>query len=275
MSSAAASAVSWFGLIPVPHLVTADPGLAATLESVHGSLAWLLLSLAVIHIGAALKHSLLDKFGAIARITSAGPMLAFVAVIVGGVTMLVPGDQGPTSYARRAAETSPLSEPPVWAIDYESSFIRFTVTEKGNSVGGELTDWTAEIRFDEANLEASLIDAILATAVAERDAALPESEGMDSDNPPTARFHASSFRRGPDGGFAAAGVLTVEGRQSPALLAFTVERGNDRTILDGTALLDGRALPANSAESADTGPAGRDVPVVVHIETLDQRASPN
>jgi cytochrome b561 len=61
MSSAKGFNTTFFGLFDLPNLIERDKALAATLKSVHGTLANLLMVLVVAHIGAALKHQLIDK----------------------------------------------------------------------------------------------------------------------------------------------------------------------------------------------------------------------
>ena len=58
MSSASAYSVSWFNLVPLPDLVSADPDLKETLEAIHKTLAKLMFVIAAVHITAALRHSL-------------------------------------------------------------------------------------------------------------------------------------------------------------------------------------------------------------------------
>ena len=51
----------WFGLFRIPPLIAANPGLKQTLQDLHGVLAWTLLALIILHVGAALKHHFLDR----------------------------------------------------------------------------------------------------------------------------------------------------------------------------------------------------------------------
>ncbi len=51
----------WFGLFRVPPLIAANPGLKATLQDLHGVMAWTLLVLIFVHVGAALKHHFIDR----------------------------------------------------------------------------------------------------------------------------------------------------------------------------------------------------------------------
>lgn len=66
-SSAAGFPVVLFGLWPLPDFVAPDRDLAETLKSLHGTLAWTLLALIVLHVAAAFKHQLIDRDGLLQR----------------------------------------------------------------------------------------------------------------------------------------------------------------------------------------------------------------
>jgi cytochrome b561 len=72
-SSASGVSVTWLGLVPLPDLVPRDKALAAVLKGVHRALNYTLLALVIVHVGAALKHHVVDRDGVLAR------MLPFVA----------------------------------------------------------------------------------------------------------------------------------------------------------------------------------------------------
>lgn len=61
MSSAKGYTTTFFGLFDLPNLLEKDKPMAHTLKEVHETLANGLMLLVVVHIGAALKHQLLDK----------------------------------------------------------------------------------------------------------------------------------------------------------------------------------------------------------------------
>ncbi len=56
MSSARQFPVSWFSLVQLPDFVAPNRPLYDVLHSVHMWLSWTLIAIAVLHIGAALKH---------------------------------------------------------------------------------------------------------------------------------------------------------------------------------------------------------------------------
>ena len=66
-SSASGFPVVVYGVLPLPDFVPADKALADAIKPWHGRLAWLLAALVVMHIGAALKHHLVDRDRLLAR----------------------------------------------------------------------------------------------------------------------------------------------------------------------------------------------------------------
>ena len=70
-SSAAGFPIVWFGVLPLPDFVPVDKPLAHQLKELHEMLAWGLALLVLAHIGAALKHHLIDKDGLLLRMVPA------------------------------------------------------------------------------------------------------------------------------------------------------------------------------------------------------------
>lgn len=66
-SSAAGFPIVWFGVLPLPDFVPADRALAEIIKPWHETFAWMLAALVVLHVGAALKHHLVDRDGTLAR----------------------------------------------------------------------------------------------------------------------------------------------------------------------------------------------------------------
>lgn len=60
-SSASGFPVVYLGVLQLPDLVAKDKALAEVLKEVHGTLNWLMLTLVIVHVGAALKHHLIDR----------------------------------------------------------------------------------------------------------------------------------------------------------------------------------------------------------------------
>lgn len=67
MSSALGFQVVWFGVLPLPDLVGKDKALGELLKAVHLTLNVSLLTLVVVHLGAALQHQFLLRDGLLQR----------------------------------------------------------------------------------------------------------------------------------------------------------------------------------------------------------------
>ena len=66
-SSAAGFPIVLFGVLPLPDFMSVDKEFAKQIKELHGAAAFALLSLAILHIGAALKHQFIDKDGLVNR----------------------------------------------------------------------------------------------------------------------------------------------------------------------------------------------------------------
>ena len=67
MSSAKGVQTVWFGVLPLPDLVSKNKELGELLKEVHESLNILMLGLVLAHAGAALKHHFIQRDGILAR----------------------------------------------------------------------------------------------------------------------------------------------------------------------------------------------------------------
>ena len=67
LSSAAGIPVVWWGVLPLPSLLPADHALARELAQLHKWLNFTMAALVVAHVGAALKHHLVDRDGVLLR----------------------------------------------------------------------------------------------------------------------------------------------------------------------------------------------------------------
>ncbi len=67
MSSAKGVQTVWFGVLPLPNLVSKSKELGELLKEVHESLNFLMLGLVFAHVGAALKHHFIERDDILAR----------------------------------------------------------------------------------------------------------------------------------------------------------------------------------------------------------------
>ena len=67
MSSATGFQTVWFGVLPLPDLVSKSKPLGQSLKALHESLNFLMLTLVVVHVAAALKHHFMERDDVLAR----------------------------------------------------------------------------------------------------------------------------------------------------------------------------------------------------------------
>ena len=72
MSSAKGVPTVWFGVVPLPDLVSRDKALGDLLATTHQALNFTLLGLIVAHAGAALKHHFVDRDDVLTRMLPGG-----------------------------------------------------------------------------------------------------------------------------------------------------------------------------------------------------------
>lgn len=72
INSAADFPLKWFGLFRVPDITAPDEHLQKIAESVHWALLWILITIVVIHAGAALRHHFLRRDDVLRRMLPGG-----------------------------------------------------------------------------------------------------------------------------------------------------------------------------------------------------------
>ena len=284
MSSASAYSVSWFSLFQLPDFVAPDPDLKKTFKDIHETLAQLLALIALVHIGAALKHAFFDKDGVLGRIVSATSVALFAAIIALGFAVLgqsgkqgsgsSPGNVATTAAATRddaASAAGTASDLPVWQIDYDKSYIRFTGSQAGADFDGEWLSWSADLQFSSDAPASGRFDVTVNTAAVnsndqERDDVLSDPEWFDTRAYPAAYYRASSFEQNDDGSFNALGELIIKDVAAPVMLRFTIDAQDDQRILTGHAEFKRLDLGVGVGEWEDTSWVDDEVRVDVRVE---------
>jgi len=294
MSSASAYSVSWFGLFTWPDLVEPSKPLLDVLRSTHGILAKLLFVVALIHIGAALKHHLVDRDDVLKRMSSTLSYALSLGIVVigtwsltdvgrsaagiddaGGIVLAADtaatGDASNQSSGSAASGgetvTTPAANP--WAVDYEASYIEFTAEQAGAPFTGRWTRWTADMRFSDDALDTSVFDVRIrvdgvSTDDEERDSTLQDPEFFDAESWPVVRFRTGPIRKDGDA-YVSDSSLSVKGRETPVTFRFEIAEDGRRRELTGSARLDRLALDVGTGEWSDTSWIGQYVDVEVLV----------
>lgn len=243
----------FFGVLPVPHLPffagVADRAATEDLfAEVHEVLAFALLGLFVLHVGAALKHRFVDNDGVLQSMTVAkgsewiGLAAIFAALGLGmilyAVTLSSNAAEPGAGEAGVGAPTGAAGDAPLWTVDDGASRLGFSGAEKGRAFTGAFSDFSADIRFDPDNLDGSSISVVVAprsaaTGDATRDSTIPGNEWFDVDDYPIATFVSDDIRAAGEGAYEAHGVLTIKEFAREIVLDFTVEIDGDAARAQG------------------------------------------
>ena len=249
----------WFGIIPIPHLPFFDgvadrKGVEDILKERHEMLAFMILGLLVLHVGAAMKHLFINEDGVVASMIPPRKrhwmgVGAIFAVLLAGAAFYVVAPQAQGDPAKRVVpshshdhdddhgEGQNVGDAAAWIIDDAASRLSFTGTEKGKRFEGEFSQFSADIIFDPDDLSEARINVTISTASAAtgselRDATMPGSEWFGVKEYPTATFTSRSVRAVADG-YEADGMLHIKEFERPITLDFTLEIDGDKAVAVG------------------------------------------
>ena len=150
-----------------------------------------------------------------------------------------------------AISAAPAAAPSVqvarWVVDPKASSIGFAGTHAGNAFKGSFSTWTADIRFDPANLAASkalvTIDVGSArTGDGTQESSLREGEWFNPAKFPKAVFETKAIKSLGGDRYEAQATLTVKGKAVPVTLPFTLKMTGATAEMSGTATLDRKTL---------------------------------
>jgi polyisoprenoid-binding protein YceI len=139
-----------------------------------------------------------------------------------------------------ALTVAAAADEPRWTIDAKMSRITFTGRQMGAPSKGEFKKFSADIRFDPANLAASAVDVTIDTASADTgnrdlDTELKRPNWFEVERFPQARFATTSLRGKGGNAYEAAARLTIRDVTQEVLLPFTLDITPDNA--DPTQLL--------------------------------------
>ena len=270
----------WFGLFEISHLpffegVTDHEAAEDAFAGVHEFLAFSMLFLLVLHIGAALKHGFINRDGVLRSMAPGLSALIGAAVIL-GVLLLAAANyanrpaanefvkeqsEQENSHAEfaRSQEAPPDSdstvvdiEPPadidsaapLWNVNTQTSFLKFIGKEGEKSFEGNFSQFDVIINFDRDNLDASSILVVVmaasgATGEEMRDVTMTGREWFAVKDFPLAEFRSTSIRYLSDDNYEADGTLTIKDFSKDITLAFTLQFGGEdqARALGGTDLI--------------------------------------
>ncbi len=295
----------YFGLFAVPHL----PGLvdlpdetkravSGAFKNAHWTLAMGTVLMLLVHVGAALKHHLVDRDAVLARmvpgvsprngralsapganygfgrIAAAAALVglagaATAALYIGEERKAAASAEAPAAVA--ASDPEAAADPTLWRPIAEESAIAFSGENSGAAFEGAFKAWSAEIRFDpdaldQASARVTVDVASARTGDAQIDATLPEKDWFDAGAHPQAVFEADRFTRAEgENAYRAEGRLTLRGETKPVALPFTVRIDGDRAEMSGATTLNRLDWGVGAAADASGSWVSLEIPLSITV----------
>jgi polyisoprenoid-binding protein YceI len=166
-----------------------------------------------------------------------------------------------------AARAAPA---PAWSVDQAASAVRFSSSFSGAAFTGTFSRWSADIRFDPANLAGSSVTATVdvasaATGDADRDQTLPTDKFFAAARFPRAIFTAHTFRALGGGRYEAVGALTLRGVAKPLTLPFTLVLNGPAARMNAQVSLNRLAFGIGQDEWRNTDALPANVTVTIAL----------
>lgn len=192
-------------------------------------------------------------------------LVPVAATIALGLTAVALGPNAGGDVAH-AAPVQQARQAAAWTVAPARSSLQFRATATGTAFTGRITDWTAAIRFDPANLAGSSVNvdvniASIRTGDAQRDQFLPTPDWMDAGRHPRARFTSNQIRSLGGNRYEAVGNLTIRGVSRPLTLPFTVTINGANAVAQGSIGLNRNAFGVGQGQWASEETVGRVVTV--------------
>lgn len=231
-----------FGVIPWPHLppfpdLPNKEAIAASFHNYHEIASTALIVLLLAHIGAALKHHLIDKDTVLLRIVPERASATFKTRMLTVLAILFV-----TASTLFWMNTSQLAAPVLAAGESEVSFVAVVV---GEETPGLFTSSTVSATIDETNPANSKISATVNTASVTTDnyqvsGSLPDTDWFDVENHPEALFESTSVEQSAAGELQVAGDLTMKDITRPVTFTMILGTEDERRIARGSFTIDRR-----------------------------------
>lgn len=265
----------YFGFFEVPHIGGLGTASDAVRENwayrslrAHQWLAWSTAALAMVHIGAAIKHQFVDHDDLLTRMLPRVSMakIASASLLVGaGVLVALLLAQGSKSPAERSSSGT-------WQIDATASEIAWLGRHAGKPFRGVFQSWSATINFDPASPATSAINATIqmdsaTDGVALHDRTLPQKEWFDVTNHPTATYRSTRIEAQPNGTWRMSGVLQIK-THSVELPPLTLSLQNNTLRITGSPVMDRRDAEIGTVSDPNATWVSADITIEVDITAV-------
>ena len=168
-------------------------------------------------------------------------------------------------------KAAPTAAAPAWTVDAAQSSIAFEGQQYGQAFKGVFQRWSADIKFDPANLAGSSARVTIETGSARtgdgtKDDTMKQGEWFDTSRFPTAVFQTQSITAQGAGKYSAAGTLTIKNKAYPVTLPFTLAIQGANATMQAALPLDRLNLGLGAASDPKGSEIGRNVQVRIQVK---------
>ncbi len=232
--------------------VPKDATVAQVASTLHEISVFVMIGALALHIAGALKHHLLDRDGTLARMTRGTPAgaahqssAALPLLAAAAVWALVPVGAGSVGLFQPGATPAPALDQVSSDWQVTDGTLSLAITQMGNRVEGQFSDWTAQISFadDPAQPKNGQITVTVSIPSLTLGGVTEQAMGpdyFDATAFPTAVFTADILRA--EQGFVADGTLSIKDQTVPLSLPFTLTLDGDTATATGVTATDRRSF---------------------------------
>lgn len=229
-------------------LVSKSEAVSAFFSGGHFVFTKLLMAAIALHVAGALKHLVIDKDKTLQRmlpgtpelaplppqVHSRLPMLAAFAVYAAAIALGAWIGLAKTPEPDAAPQLAAVNSD--WAVS--EGTLAITVSQFGNEVAGNFSDWTAAISFDpETGTGTAEVNINIASlTLGSLSGQALGTDFLDADTYPAATFSGEITPT--DDGFTATGPLTIKEKAQPITLPFSLEITDNTAVMHGNLTLD-------------------------------------
>lgn len=245
-----------FGLISWPHLPFSANSNVETInavaESAHSALVWATIVLLVLHVAGAVKHQISGEDGVLHRMLSANsapilmrrvaiavavPLVLFVSIALCSNT---------ASRDNQSLQDHTLLNTGNWVVDYDQSKIGFSGVHDGSDFSGSFENWSANVLFDEDDLDRSkavvqILSSSAQTGTRLYDDSLVSSEWFDTANYSTILVTVDEIEK-IDDTYTSLATLNLKDTEISVPFTFVLSFDDSHAKMTGQAILNRDSL---------------------------------
>ncbi len=256
-----------FNAVKWPHVPGAEllqkNELGHLFHSIHAYASGVLILLIVMHVGAALKHHIINKDDVLRRMApdwqspSFKPKLiatlAAVAMAVGGFSLIASTKQTPAV-----------------VVTANNSRIGFNTIVTGEATPGQFNESIITLTLDDSNPSTSSLSAEVKTASVFTDnyqvnGSLPEPDWFDNDNHPVATFQSNSISKQAED-YLVTGIITIKDTSNSIDFPMTIAEQDGKQVVSGQFVINRFDFKLGVGDQPDESYVGAEISIDFSFE---------